>query len=327
MKIMSKTLAVSLCSAIMLGVVGVPGALADSNKKTSSSSSATATTGLTYVVAKNDSLTGIASKAKVKFNDLLAVNGFKSTSVILPGQVIKLPDTAVTVAPSANSATAAANSATQIAALIPDQTGHAGQFLKTDGSSTSWVVGGSGTVTSVGLSGGTTGLTASNTPVTTSGTITLGGTLAVANGGTGATTAANARTNLGLGSIATQFTRAAGNIQGELAACQRYYFRATASNVYTTFGVGSNYSTTATQIHVNHPVSMRIGPASVDYSTLALIDAVAGIKTFTTLTLSFTGPLTSMLGVTGSSGLVAGNSNLLLANNSTSGYLAFSAEL
>lgn len=108
MKIMSKTLAVSLCSAIMLGVVGVPGALADSNKKTSSSSSATATSGLTYVVAKNDSLTGIASKAKVKFNDLLAVNGFKATSVILPGQVIKLPDAAVTVAPSASSAAVAA---------------------------------------------------------------------------------------------------------------------------------------------------------------------------------------------------------------------------
>ena len=108
MKIMGKTLAVSLCSAIMLGVVGVPGALADSNKKTSSSSSATATTGLTYVVAKNDSLTGIASKAKVKFTDLLAVNGFKATSVILPGQVIVLPDAAVTVAPSANSAAVAA---------------------------------------------------------------------------------------------------------------------------------------------------------------------------------------------------------------------------
>ena len=92
----------------MLGVVGVPGALADSNKKTSSSSSATATTGLTYVVAKNDSLTGIASKAKVKFTDLLAVNGFKATSVILPGQVIVRPDAAVTVAPSANSAAVAA---------------------------------------------------------------------------------------------------------------------------------------------------------------------------------------------------------------------------
>ena len=90
----------------MLGVVGVPGALAETNKKTSSSSSATATTGLNYVVAKNDSLTGIASKAKVKFTDLLAVNGFKATSVILPGQVIKLPDAAVVVAVSTNNAPA-----------------------------------------------------------------------------------------------------------------------------------------------------------------------------------------------------------------------------
>jgi len=44
---------------------------------------------------------------------------------------------------------------------------------------------GSGTVTSVALSGGTTGLTVTGSPITTSGTITLGGTLAVANGGTG----------------------------------------------------------------------------------------------------------------------------------------------
>ena len=92
----------------MLGVVGVPGALAESNKKTSSSSSATATTGLTYVVAKNDSLTGIASKAKVKFTDLLAVNGFKATSVILPGQVIMLPDAAVVAAVSVNGPVVAA---------------------------------------------------------------------------------------------------------------------------------------------------------------------------------------------------------------------------
>jgi hypothetical protein len=44
-----------------------------------------------------------------------------------------------------------------------------------------------GTVTSVAVSGGTTGLTTSGGPVTTSGTITLAGTLAVANGGTGIT--------------------------------------------------------------------------------------------------------------------------------------------
>lgn len=44
-----------------------------------------------------------------------------------------------------------------------------------------------GTVTSVDVSGGTTGLTTSGGPVTTSGTITLAGTLIVANGGTGLT--------------------------------------------------------------------------------------------------------------------------------------------
>ena len=48
---------------------------------------------------------------------------------------------------------------------------------------------GSGTVTSVDGSGGTTGLTLTGGPITTSGTLTLGGTLGIANGGTGQVTA------------------------------------------------------------------------------------------------------------------------------------------
>jgi len=56
--------------------------------------------------------------------------------------------------------------------------------------------GSGGTVTSVNVSGGTTGLTTSGGPITGSGTITLAGTLALANGGTGATTVSGAQTNL-----------------------------------------------------------------------------------------------------------------------------------
>ena len=60
---------------------------------------------------------------------------------------------------------------------------------------------GSGTVTSVDVSGGTTGLTTSGGPITAGGTITIGGTLAIASGGTGATTAPNARVSLGATTI------------------------------------------------------------------------------------------------------------------------------
>jgi len=44
---------------------------------------------------------------------------------------------------------------------------------------------GAGSVTSVDVSGGTTGLTTSGGPITSSGTVTMAGTLAAANGGTG----------------------------------------------------------------------------------------------------------------------------------------------
>jgi len=55
----------------------------------------------------------------------------------------------------------------------------------------------SGTVTSVNASGGTTGMSFTGGPVTLAGTLTLNGTLAVSNGGTGATDAVAALTNLG----------------------------------------------------------------------------------------------------------------------------------
>jgi len=66
--------------------------------------------------------------------------------------------------------------------------------------------GGSGTVTSVEVAGGTTGLSTSGGPITTSGTITITGTLNVANGGTGATSLTNGGILIGSGTGAVTAT-------------------------------------------------------------------------------------------------------------------------
>ena len=73
--------------------------------------------------------------------------------------------------------------------LVPPNVGTAGQALISNATTApTWqYLAGTGTVVSVDVSGGTTGLTTSGGPVTGSGVITFAGTLAVANGGTGVT--------------------------------------------------------------------------------------------------------------------------------------------
>lgn len=101
-----------------------------------------------------------------------------------------------TLATSATSATTATNIAGGASGSIPYQTGSGatallakgtnGQVLSLVSGLPAWIsVSGAGTVTSVDGSGGTTGLTLTGGPITASGTLTLGGTLAAANGGTG----------------------------------------------------------------------------------------------------------------------------------------------
>ena len=64
-----------------------------------------------------------------------------------------------------------------------------GHVLTVVGGVPTWqAVAGTGTVTSISGSGGTTGLTLSGGPITSSGTLTLGGTLNPVNGGTGIST-------------------------------------------------------------------------------------------------------------------------------------------
>ncbi len=81
---LKRTILASLCAATVLGVVGVPGASARSSQQVAG----------TYVVKPGEWLSRIAVKNGVRYADLLAVNGFTMSTVIHPGQTIKLPGAA-----------------------------------------------------------------------------------------------------------------------------------------------------------------------------------------------------------------------------------------
>jgi hypothetical protein len=93
-----------------------------------------------------------------------------------------------------NGGTGVDNKTDALNALLPSQTGLDNYVLKTNGTAAVW--GQSGTVFGVGLSPGTTGLTVTGSPISTNGTFTLGGTLNVANGGTGSGNKVTALNNL-----------------------------------------------------------------------------------------------------------------------------------
>jgi hypothetical protein len=78
----------------------------------------------------------------------------------------------------ANGGTGQTTATAAFDALAPSQTGNSGKYLTTNGTTTSWAsVSGTGTVTSVGGTGTVNGITLTGT-VTSSGNLTLGGTLA-----------------------------------------------------------------------------------------------------------------------------------------------------
>mgnify|MGYP003333310674 FL=1 len=122
---------------------------------------------------------------------------------------------------------------------------------------TTAATGGGGTVTSVNVSGGTTGITTSGGPVTNSGTITLGGTLAIANGGTGATTRQSAMDALAGSTTSGQYLRGNGT-DVVMSAIQ-------AADVPTL-----NQNTTGTAANVTGIVAIANGGTGQTTSTAAL---------------------------------------------------------
>ena len=85
----------------------------------------------------------------------------------------------------------ATGSTTPVISQVPATTTQNGYMTSTQATKLDGIAAGA-SVTSVGVSGGTTGLTTSGGPITSSGTITLAGTLSVANGGTSSTSAQSA---------------------------------------------------------------------------------------------------------------------------------------
>lgn len=133
------------------------------------------------------------------------------------------------------------------------------------------------------------------------------------------------------GSTVTPFQTASGSIQGELAMCQRYYYQWQASNAYSPFATGFTSTTSTALLYKAFPVPMRIVPTVTTTGTAAnygiqnatngrvACSAVPALNQGNTdgANIDFTtaAVLTAGAGITGN------------AQNTTSAYIGFSAEL
>jgi len=131
-------------------------------------------------------------------------------------------------------------------------------------------------------------------------------------------------------SVATPFTTATGTIQGELAACQRYYYRNTAGTAYASMCAWTPaYTTSAIVAQLQFPVQMRVTPTVLEYGNLQFTDGNNNVAAGVALSLD--SQCSKYIGGV-YTGAAAGAFTVyrnyqLIANNNSAAYLAFSAEL
>lgn len=129
------------------------------------------------------------------------------------------------------------------------------------------------------------------------------------------------------GSKATPFQTATGTIQGELAACQRY-FQQISNTTGDAFAMGQCFSTTQARFVYSYS-EMRTSPSFTisTASDFGVTNASATYSNCSSLTLS--GATTKYVAFTGTiaSGLVAGNASFIRGNSGSASSLQLSAEL
>jgi hypothetical protein len=132
------------------------------------------------------------------------------------------------------------------------------------------------------------------------------------------------------GSVATAFQTATGTIQGELAACQRYYFRTSSPGSTQTLVVPTAFafSSVESDATIQFPVAMRTSPSSVDFSNLVFSRFDNTGYNLTAITLATnTGSSFGILLYGTIVGGTAGNVGKWTCQSTASAHLGFSAEL